>query len=132
MTCRRNRFIMLTIGIIMVPLALAAKNPSLSARAYALTGATGVCIVCYIIPIIAHFKLLLCAGGRDTEDDTQSELLANGEANTEAFSAAARHKELYSERPSTLAGWALSLLLPLVVLVIGCSFSALALWSSLA
>lgn len=123
------------MAIIAVPLSLAAKNPSLSARAYALTGATGVCIVCYVIPVVAHFKLLLWpestqAGG---EADIQESLLLIVDEDTTllAQDAPARHKEMYSERPSTVGGWFVAVGVPLAVLLIGCSLSSLALWSSL-
>lgn len=121
---------LLTVGIIALPLALAAKNPSLAAGAYALTGATGVCIVCYIIPILAHFKLLLWGGGAQADVESQSTLL-NVDEETLDHTVPARNKEMYSERPSTIRGWLIAVVLPLLVLLIGCSLSGLALWSSL-
>lgn len=123
---------LLTVGIIAVPLALAAKNPSLSAQAYALTGATGVCIVCYIIPIVAHFKLLHSAGRAQSQDEADSQimLLETGEANRDQ-SVTRTFKDLYAERPCTPLAWLSAVALPVLVLLIGCSLSALALYVNL-
>lgn len=123
---------LLTAAIIAVPLSLAAKNPSLSAGAYALTGATGVCIVCYIIPILAHFKLLLGPAGAQADAEAESQtLLLDVDEEAIDQTAPVRHKEMYSERPSTVGGWFIAVVVPLVVLLIGCSLSSLALWSNL-
>ena len=128
--CRRKRFVLLTVGIIAVPLALAARNPSLAAGAYALTGATGVCIVCYTIPVLAHFKLLLWGDGEQPDAEAQSVLLPVDEDAVDD-TVPVTQKEMYSERPSTIGGWLVAVVVPLVVLLIGCSLSGLALWSSL-
>ena len=54
-----QRRVLLTLALTVVPLLLAWRNPGLAEKAFSLTGATGVCIVCYIIPVVAHFQLML-------------------------------------------------------------------------
>jgi hypothetical protein len=129
--CRWRRFVLLTVLIIVVPTALAAQNPSLAARAYALTGATGVCIVCYIIPIFAHFKLLLWPeASADGDQSAGQSLLVDVDEQDANQAVPVRHKEVYSEKPSTIGGWLVAVLLPVAVLVIGCTLSGIALVSS--
>lgn len=150
MSCRLPRFLALTVGIVAVPVTLAWGNPSLSERAFALTGATGVCIVCYIIPIVVHFLLLFpCKAHTDRVPSIPAQ---NGGEDSMASSAAARwlleeetlqsdgpeessghlHTTMkrYAPRPGTLWEWAGQALVPAAVLMIGCILSVLALVNS--
>lgn len=126
---------------------MAWGNPSLSERAFALTGATGVCIVCYVIPIVMHFMLLFPRKARP--GSVPSIPAHNGSEGSMASSAAARwlleeealqsdgpeessaHPQAtvkqYAPRLTTLWDWAGQALVPVVVLLIGCVLSVLAL-----
>lgn len=152
LVCRLPRFLVLTVGIVAVPIAMAWSNPSLSERAFALTGATGVCIVCYIIPVVVHFMLLFqrkappsgsmlstpAQNGGDGPAATataaqpllDSEGLQNDE--TEEVDAVSRAvPKPYAPRPETLWEWAGQALVPALVLLVGVGLSALSLVSSL-
>lgn len=144
--CRQQRFLALTVVIVAVPISLAWSNPSLSKSAFALTGATGVCLVCYIIPIVVHFLLLFPRKPAATSASASTP--QNGSADSPESSAAARFlleedveedsnptlmtaSKQYSPTPETLWGWAGQAGVPVIVLVIGCGLSGLALFSSL-
>lgn len=46
-----------TAGIILSSLAVALIFPTYAEKIFAITGATAVCIVCYVIPVALHLKL---------------------------------------------------------------------------
>eukprot|EP00892_Ulva_mutabilis_P000015 jgi/Ulvmu1/10013/UM059_0062.1 len=148
---RLPRFLALTVGIVLVPMALAWSNPSLSERAFALTGASGVCIVCYIIPVVVHLILLF---RRKTPPPAPAgSATQNGSSGSMPSSAAARWLQeeealgqsgmddpavpllpaakQYLPTPETLWGWAGHAGVPVMVLIIGCGLSGLSLYSSL-
>jgi solute carrier family 38 (sodium-coupled neutral amino acid transporter), member 11 len=145
---RWRRFLVMTAAIIAVPVSLAYRNPSLSAKVFALTGATGVCIVCYFIPIVAHFQLLLASPAAGEPVDTSAEERAHDEAPDQVYAdveerlladvdrAISRQhslrpgKVVYAQAPSTLGGYISQVIVPMVVLCVGCGVSAIALYNS--
>ncbi|KAK9868672.1 hypothetical protein WJX84_002712 [Apatococcus fuscideae] len=46
-----------TLGIVLATLATSAAYPQYSEKIFAITGATAVCLVCYVIPVAIHLKL---------------------------------------------------------------------------
>lgn len=147
--CSLPRFVSLTVAIVAFPVALAWGNPSLSEKAFALTGATGVCIVCYIIPIVTHFLLLFPRKSRTwsapagavqngSEDPVpegteahcllQDEALTSDDPYGRSSFLAGRH---YMKRPQTFCEICEQVTVPTIVLAIGVGLSALSLYSSL-
>ena len=155
------RFLALTLALTCLPLTLAWQNPSLAEKAFSLTGATGVCIVCYVIPIIAHFTLMLRgkeavyevpAAIREAEHEPllhvqagDREAVAQGDASTAAFvqpghgliTIAPGEEEdavaaSYMSMPTTARGLLFHVVFPLIVLALGCGLSGLALYSAMA
>ena len=130
----RRRFLALTVSIIALPLALVWRDPSMSETAFSLTGATGVCIVCYVIPVIVHLRLLfrLHAG-----DGGAQEPLAGGDAERRAGRGDVESGDLrgdnvaYAPKPSSATAWVVQVAWPLLVLVVGCMLSGLALYTAL-
>jgi solute carrier family 38 (sodium-coupled neutral amino acid transporter), member 11 len=126
-----SRFLTLTVLIIAMPVLLAWHNPSLSERAFALTGASGVCIVCYVIPVLTHFKLLFFREKGEEQSERTSglqdalERLLDGE---EIGTAPIRE---YGKRPETLWEYIGTVCLPVLVLFIGAGLSAVSLYDSL-
>jgi Transmembrane amino acid transporter protein len=150
-----SRLVLLTVALIGLPLTLAWQDPGLSEKAFALTGATGVCIVCYIIPVLAHFRLMLqerLPGVRAPHSPrlVLEPLLHVPEAEREAVNSVvdmglgrmdgemAEQENIvdsmppakYMGLPTTAVGWCLHVIFPLAVLVVGCGLSALALYSA--
>lgn len=152
------RFVTLTAALVALPLALAWQNPSLAEKAFALTGATGVCIVCYIIPIAAHFSLML-RGAEAVHHvpssleaiheplmhvpDELREAAASAEPDAPAFVPPGRglitiaqgedeREEVvhYMRMPTTAQGLLFHMVFPVIVLALGCGLSGLALYSA--
>ena len=147
------RLLALTVSIIGVCLTLAWQNPSLSEKAFAFTGATGVCIVCYVIPVLAHFRLMfrtkvpvahlppermsvqepllyLPDGSRDAVDAAATGPGSSGRGASEGAGSdpCVAH---YMRPPRSPLGWLAHVVAPLTVLVVGCVLSGLALVSAI-
>jgi hypothetical protein len=52
------RHVSLTLLILAASTSVALSFPGAADRIFSLTGATGVCLVCYVIPCYIHFKVL--------------------------------------------------------------------------
>ena len=55
-----KRQVLETTGIVFGSLAVSLLFPSASEKIFAVTGATAVCLVCYLLPVIIHL-LLYCS-----------------------------------------------------------------------
>ncbi|KAK9845342.1 hypothetical protein WJX81_003878 [Elliptochloris bilobata] len=55
-----------TLAIIVPTLAVALLFPSSAEKIFAVTGASAVCVVCYVIPVAMHLRLYLCDPGYQT------------------------------------------------------------------
>ncbi|KAK9867727.1 hypothetical protein WJX84_006460 [Apatococcus fuscideae] len=69
----RARHWLETLGIILSTLAISAAYPQYSEKIFAITGATAVCLVCYVIPVVVHLKLR-ARGRQPPESDMQADL----------------------------------------------------------
>jgi Transmembrane amino acid transporter protein len=124
-----SRFVTLTGLIVVVPLSLAWHNPALSEVAFSLTGATGVCVVCYVIPIVAHFRLMFAKSL-----ETRPELSEDGAGLLDVLSSYARDVDeeqaarRYLDPPASFRQVLLHVVRPLAVLVLGVVLSAMAIW----
>ena len=146
-----RRHAALTAAIIALPLALAWRDPSLSETAFSVTGATGVCVVCYVVPVLAHFRLLFGKPGvalqalpgdgqpTDVGGGAAEPLLpvagGRGDMDGSPVSAiqgvVAGEQVEYTRPPKGAAGWIRDVVLPLGVLALGCSLSSIALYTAL-
>lgn len=52
-----QRQLLETTGIVFGGLAVALIFPSASEKIFAVTGATAVCLVCYLLPVVIHLLL---------------------------------------------------------------------------
>ncbi|KAL4422426.1 hypothetical protein ABPG75_008623 [Micractinium tetrahymenae] len=59
----RTQQIALTGACVLAPLLVALPFPTASEKMFAVTGATAVCAVCYVLPVCIHLKLYLRTGG---------------------------------------------------------------------
>ncbi|KAK9843248.1 hypothetical protein WJX74_009204 [Apatococcus lobatus] len=113
-----------TLGIVLATLATSAAYPQYSEKIFAITGATAVCLVCYVIPVAIHLKLR--ARSRqppesDMQADAQDALLEDP-AETPKLSIRAR----------VWQGSFGQVVVPLAVAAMGVLFSLAALWVSTA
>ncbi|KAK9906824.1 hypothetical protein WJX75_008674 [Coccomyxa subellipsoidea] len=59
----RRRHMLETCFIVFTSLAVALAFPTGAEKIFAVTGATAVCIVCYVIPVALHLKIYCSQGG---------------------------------------------------------------------
>lgn len=113
-----------TLSIVLATLAIAAAYPQYSEKIFAITGATAVCLVCYVIPVAIHLKLR-ARSRQPPESDMQADVqdaLLEDPAEGPKLSMWAR-------------AWQGSLgqvVIPLAVAAMGVLFSVAALWVSTA
>ena len=46
-----------TVGLVGGALSVALLFPAAAEKIFAITGATAVCLVCYVIPVVLHLRL---------------------------------------------------------------------------
>lgn len=135
---RARRFHALTLGIVAFPLLLTWRNPRISQQAFAFTGATGVCVVCYVVPVLAHFQLMY---RKKAPPDVQLEgsqstierpLLPGDAAGWHGAGQREldRDEPVYVSPPGSVWGCLRYLLLPVAVLVQGCVLSVVAVYDT--
>lgn len=117
-----TRHVSLTAGIIAVPFALAWHNPAMAEVALALTGATGVCVVCYVIPVVAHLRLLHNPVPVPPGAEEEAGLLDQ----PSIARAAGATTGIYDKQPLSRGQWLLHVVRPVVVLLLGVGLSGLA------
>ncbi|CAK0750260.1 hypothetical protein CVIRNUC_001976 [Coccomyxa viridis] len=72
----RRRHLVETCLIVFGSLAVALAFPTGAEKIFAVTGATAVCIVCYVIPVALHLKLYLSKSGYQLLEAAESPSLA--------------------------------------------------------
>jgi len=128
-----QRFYATTLAIVFAPMLVAMADAGASRAAFAVTGATGVCIVCYVIPVVVHTLLRregechgVAWGAQDPLrcSDTHESLLP-GVDRVEVGGHDAGADTRHPARPHVFS--VVEDVLPWAVLVMGCAFSGLAL-----
>ena len=137
-----RRHIAETAGIVFSSLAVALIFPAYAEKIFAITGATAVCIVCYVLPVALHLKLrsletvqqsqssvvdqeeqqvhaLLLPGGPDTASDVHVEVQQHQPASESAGSTLRHRCEYVGE-----------VVVPIVVVLVGVSLSLAALFTT--
>ena len=129
------RFFIQTVLIVFLPMCVAMFDAGASRAAFAVTGSTGVCIVCYIIPVVVHASLRretrkavlgaaradgIMVAGNGVCSDLLDPLLVVSE------DAACLLERRETSSAEICFSW-VDDVLPWVVLLMGCVFSALAL-----
>lgn len=119
---RWSRFLTETVLILLLPLLLALPDSGVSEKAYAVTGATGVCIVCYVVPVVVHLRLkhmgVPAAGGAEVPLLDEDQMLLDGSDGAQSAGKVLRLGYVANVLDSVL---------PCVVLMVGCWLSTLAL-----
>jgi hypothetical protein len=125
-----NRFLMLTSLIIAIPLSLAWHDPGLSETAFALTGATGVCLVCYIIPVIAHFRLMFARADAPLQVSSDDAALVDVLNTVPRLNPGELSAGQYLGPPVSPRQWLLHVVRPLGVVTLGVVLSGMAVWQA--
>lgn len=135
-----------TIAITVSTLLVALIFPAYAEKIFAVTGATAVCIVCYVIPVGLHLKLqsleqsqlpaldLIQQEDRevhalllpDGEQDTYDVHVALSNSQQDAQADTAQHSSRLSEFWRTTQ----QIVLPVLVVVVGVSLSLAALFTT--
>ena len=110
----------------LASLALALLFPTASEKVFAITGASAVCIVCYVVPVLVHLLLrrgAIEAGqeGLQQQDGVQMLLLGQG------VQVKQRQQQAWGA-----AAWLSEVIVPCGVLLLGVGFSLAALWVAVA
>ena len=99
--------------------------PTASEKIFAVTGATAVCLVVYVVPVVIHLLLHYkhpCS--RLEANGAEEHLLQDGQAATGEQSDALKRRRCRAE----VLGWLDDVVVPGAVLVVGVGFSFAALW----
>ena len=118
-----RRSLLETGGIMAASLATALLFPTASEKIFSITGATGVLVVCYVVPVLVH--LLLLGGGSSEGAPEQAQAPLLGAAGEQAGSRFRRPRWGW-------AAWLGEVAVPCGVLVLGVGCSLAALWVALA
>jgi solute carrier family 38 (sodium-coupled neutral amino acid transporter), member 11 len=134
---RARRFHTLTLSIVMFPLVLAWREPRISQQTFAFTGATGVCVVCYVVPVLTHFRLMYRQKAElpsvpqsEAIDSTVNLPLLSGSRHRSDGGQAAS-EWVYASPPTDVRGWLQNVAVPVAVLVIGSVLSGIAVCNAL-
>lgn len=132
-----------TVGIVFSCLLVALVFPAYSEKIFAITGATAVCIVCYVIPVALHLKLRASealpsepALALDEEEsrEVQALLLPNGlDQEHDAHITVNDNQHRHVQPKSTLKQWyqfCCEVVVPVVVVLVGVSLSLAALFTT--
>ena len=121
------RSLLETGGIMLASLALALLFPTASEKVFAITGASAVCIVCYVVPVLVHLLLLRRGAkeagqeGLEQQNGVQTPLLGQG------VQVKQRQQQAWGA-----AAWVSEVIVPCGVLLLGVGFSLAALWVAVA
>lgn len=121
----RQRQVLETVGIIGACLGTAALFPSYAEKIFAVTGATAVCLVCCVLPVLIHLRLTWKGAAppatvAPAEIDAAQPLLSGLDQHT-----ADQQKE------GSRWQWCQQVLLPILVALLGTVLSGAALWFAL-
>ena len=131
-----------TTGIIVSSLVVALMFPAYAEKIFAITGATAVCIVCYVIPVGLHLKMRaneklgspLLSQIEQEENEVQALLLPDGDVqNVETQLSVSPNQERQQRSDSTLSQFwqtTVQVVLPVVVVLVGVSLSLAALFTT--
>ena len=134
-----------TIGITVSSLLVALIFPAYAEKIFAITGATAVCIVCYVIPVGLHLKLHLleCATPlaldliQQEDREIQALLLPNGGSDADDVLLRVQPVEedvaTQPQQKSLVARcWRTThqIVMPILVVVVGVSLSVAALFTT--
>lgn len=120
----RHRQLVETFVSVLALLAVALLFPTKSEKVFAVTGATAVCLVVYVVPVVIH--LLLHCQQRPRHGDVGAEeplVLSEQQAHADP-PAGSKQRRHWAGLPS----WLGDVLIPCAVLVVGVGFSLAALW----
>ena len=78
---RRHR-VVVAGGVVLCALAVALAFPTYAEKMFAVTGASAVCVVCYVLPVVFHLLLYYRKGAAAALPGTQAEPLLAGSAPT--------------------------------------------------
>ena len=121
-----KRSLMETGAIMATTLATALLFPTASEKIFSITGATGVLLVCYVVPVVIHLLLL----GRRTEGSTEHAPLLDQEQQQQQSEGSVAGRE--QRQQWGLARWVSEVAAPCGVLILGVTCSLAALWVALA
>lgn len=131
-----------TTGIIVSTLLVALIFPAYAEKIFAITGATAVCIVCYVIPVGLHLKLRSHEQARtpglaliqQEEREVQALLLPAGEHEVDEVhvSVAATPQDAQQQYSISSQYWQTThqVVLPIIVVVVGVCLSVAALFTT--
>lgn len=130
-----------TTGIVCSTLAVALVFPSYAEKIFAITGATAVCIVCYVLPVALHLKLRAVDSIQQSQNSVLDEeeqqvhaLLLPGNADLRDTHVSIQECQHSSgSSASTLRRWyqyVCDVVLPVVVVLLGVSLSLAALFTT--
>ena len=118
-----RRSLLETAGIMLTCLPVALLYPRASEKVFAITGASAVCLVCYVCPVAIHL-LLLRSTSQGVAGEDQQALLLDQEEGLQA--AGKSRPQAWGWRK-----WLSEVVVPCGVLVLGVGFSLAALWVAL-
>ena len=131
-----------TSGITISSLLVALIFPAYAEKIFAITGATAVCIVCYVIPVGLHLKLRslekLRSPGLDLmqqeESEVQALLLPYDQYRDGEVHVSMSADQQTPQQPESMMGqcWQTThqVVLPVLVVVVGVSLSLAALFTT--
>ncbi len=131
-----------TSGITVSTLLVALIFPAYAEKIFAITGATAVCIVCYVIPVSLHLKLRSIEKSRtpgltliqQEEREVQALLLPDGEGHDEEVHVSITANQEHVQEPESMMSqcWqtAYQVVLPVVVVIVGVTLSLAALFTT--
>ena len=131
-----------TTGIIVSSLLVALIFPAYAEKIFAITGATAVCIVCYVIPVGLHLKMRaneklgspLLSQIQQEENEVQALLLPDGagqDAEVRLSVSPSQERRLQSDSIRNQC-WqtTVQVILPVAVVLVGVSLSLAALFTT--
>ena len=134
-----------TSGITLSTLLVALVFPAYAEKIFAITGATAVCIVCYVIPVGLHLKLQWLESSRlpaldliEQEDrEVQALLLPegaqdSGDVPVSVETLQPENARLQEKQSALQSCWRTTqqIVLPVLVVVVGVSLSVAALFTT--
>lgn len=131
-----------TAGTILSSLGVALIFPSYAEKIFAITGATAVCIVCYVLPVALHLKLRSGNAPQqmqhnilDEEEHQVQALLLPGNSDAEShIHVGVQPTQHGSEQPATTLKhcylYTYEVVVPVVVVLVGVLLSSAALFTT--
>ena len=121
----RPRQLIETFASLLALLAVALLFPTASEKIFAVTGATAVCLVVYVVPVVIHLLLRYqqpVDGGQSAGTERMPLLETGADAGGQPAASKQRHCG------AEVQGWLGDVAVPCAVLVVGVGFSLAALW----